>query len=270
MASKKKIDDSQLDVRSHNRRAWDRLVQNADRWTVPVDREVVAKARSGDWQVVLTPTKPVPPAWFPSLDGLRTLCLASGGGQQSAVLAAAGANVVVLDQSPEQLRQDRFVADRDGLSVETIEGDMGDLSVFSDESFGLIFHPCSNTFAEDVIPVWKECARVLRPGGVLLAGFCNPVRYLFEDERAENGSLRVLYRLPYSDLDHLDEPHIRAVVEEGRPLEFGHTLQDQIGGQLQAGLLLTGFYEDSFSEEVGDPISRYMQTCIATRALKPG
>src|ERR1700676_3256530 len=108
-----------MDILSYNRHAWDRQVEKGNRWTVPVTPDVIAAARRGDWQVVLTPTRPVPARWFPELVGLDVLCLASGGGQQAPVLAAAGARVTVLDNSPRQLAQDQMVADRDGLELTT-------------------------------------------------------------------------------------------------------------------------------------------------------
>ncbi len=104
------------------------------------------------------------------------LCLASGGGQQAPILAAAGANVTVFDNSPAQLRQDALVAQREGLPLRTVQGDMRDLSAFGDDSFDLIFHPVSNIFVPEVRPVWRECYRVVRPGGVLLMGTLNPIR----------------------------------------------------------------------------------------------
>jgi 2-polyprenyl-3-methyl-5-hydroxy-6-metoxy-1,4-benzoquinol methylase len=119
-----------MDIRDHNRRAWDRLVITGNRWTIPVGPEVTAAAPKVDWHLILTPTKQVPRAWFPPLAGLETLCLASGGGQQGPILAAAGARVTVFDNSPSQLAQDRLVADRDGLCIETVEGDVRDLSPF--------------------------------------------------------------------------------------------------------------------------------------------
>ena len=88
------------DILTYNRRAWDRQVERGNPWTVPVTAEEVARARTGDWRIVLTPTKPVPADWFLPLDGLDVLCLASGGGQQGPILAAAGANVTVFDNSP--------------------------------------------------------------------------------------------------------------------------------------------------------------------------
>jgi 2-polyprenyl-3-methyl-5-hydroxy-6-metoxy-1,4-benzoquinol methylase len=112
------------DLIGYNRRAWDRQVGRGNRWTVPVGPEKVARARSGDWRMILTTTKPVTADWFPPLQGLDVLCLAGGGGHQGPILAAAGANVTVLDNSPEQLAQDRLVAEREGLVIETVRGDM--------------------------------------------------------------------------------------------------------------------------------------------------
>ena len=130
-----------MDVRRYNRRAWDREVERGQKWTVPVEPEAIAAARQGRWEVVLTPTRPVPRSWFPDLRGADVLCLASGGGQQGPLLAAAGARVTVLDNSPGQLARDREVADRDALSLETVQGDMANLSMFGDGSLDVIFHP---------------------------------------------------------------------------------------------------------------------------------
>lgn len=259
-----------MDILAHNRLAWDKKVQDGIEWTVPVTPEEVAQARSGNLQVILTPTKLVPQNWFPNLKGLPILCLASGGGQQGPLLAAAGCEVTVFDNSPKQLEQDRFVAQREGLGIETVEGDMADLSVFDDSQFGLIFHPCSNCFVPDILPVWRECFRVLKPGGILMAGFCNPVRFIVEDYRLDNGGLQVRYPIPHSDADELGDPHVQhRILKEFDALEFGHTLADQIGGQLQAGFIITDFFEDKFHDSMADPISKYLDTLIATRAVKP-
>ena len=258
-----------MDVRAHNRAAWNRNVETQNTWTIPVGAETIERARRGLVELLLTPTRPVPMDWFPALAGTATLCLASGGGQQGPVLAAAGALVTVFDNSPRQLSQDRLVAEREGLEIATVEGDMADLSMFAGETFDLIVHPCSNCFVPDIRPVWRECFRVLRAGGIFLAGFTNPVRYLFDDERMQNGSLEVRHAIPYSDLTDLsDADRRRLVLDEMQPLEFGHTLTDQIGGQLDVGFVLTGFFEDGYAESNNDPISRFMKTFIATRAVK--
>jgi SAM-dependent methyltransferase len=260
-----------VDIREYNRIAWDREVERGNEWTVPVSKETIAAARQGQWEILLTPSKPVPKEWFPDLEGLDVLCLASGGGQQGPILAAAGANVTVLDNSPRQLEQDRFVAERDSLIITTVEGDMADLSMFSNQSFDLIVHPVSNVFVPDIRPVWAEAFRVLRHGSALLAGFDNPAIHLFDYDLADRtGILQVKYALPYSDLTSLtEEERQRRVIDEGFPLEFSHTLEDQIGGQLDVGFVITGFYEDSYGEEEEDIVAKYMHTFIATRAIKP-
>jgi SAM-dependent methyltransferase len=257
-----------MDVRDYNRRAWDTQVASGNEWTRPVGPEVVEAARRGVWSVLLTEQRPVPREWFPAeLKGLEVLCLASGGGQQGPTFAAAGARVTVLDNSPAQLAQDRSVAEREGLDLKTFEGDMADLSLFEDESFDLVFHPVSNCFAQDVRPVWREAFRVLKPGGLLLAGFNNPSIYIFDltDERQDR--LEVKYRLPYSDTESLAAAEREKVLAEGRPLEFSHTLADQLGGQLEAGFRLTALYEDRHR---GLRVAEFMPTYVATRAVKPG
>lgn len=255
-----------MDIRAYNRDAWDHQVAVGNQWTVPVGPEVIEAAYRGQWAVVLTPTKPVPRDWFPPLAGLDVLCLASGGGQQGPVLAAAGATVTAFDNSPAQLARDREVAERNGLTIRTVEGDMRDLSALADGSFGLVFHPCSNCFVPDIRPVWRECFRVLKPGGVLLAGFVNPILYLFDDAKMEQGEFVVRHRIPYSDLESLTEGERRQYTDKGEPLCFGHTLGDQVGGQLDAGFVLTGFYEDG---EGGWKLSEYIPCFAATRAVRP-
>ena len=258
-----------MDIVKYNKSAWNREVENKNRWTIPVSAEEIARARRGEWSIVLTPSKSVPQGWFPDLKSLDVLCLASGGGQQGPILAAAGAKVTVLDNSPKQLEQDCLVARRESLIIRTVEGDMADLRMFADESFGLIIHPVSNTFVPDVHSVWTEAFRVLRKGGVLLSGFMNPVVYLFDYDLAERtGILQVKYSLPYTDETDLEENEKARRIEHGSPLEFSHTLEEQVGGQIDAGFVITGFYEDSQSAGENEPLAAYMPICIATRAMK--
>lgn len=253
-----------MDIRAHNRDAWNRYVDGSEsEWTQPVSPDVIARARKGDFSILLTETKPVPREWFPPLVGLDTLCLACGGGQQGPVLAATGANVTVFDNSPRQLDQDRFVAEREGLNIRLVEGDMRDLSVFDDEAFDFIFHPVSNVFIHEIRPVWREAYRVLRKGGTLLAGFMNPIFYIFDVEKAWHGSMEVRYKLPYADSDH---PEIaEKLVAEGEALEHSHTLTEQLGGQMDAGFAIVGLYEDKMRTTA---ISEYTPTYIATKAIK--
>ena len=257
---------SRPEVAAHNREAWDRLAHRRDRWTLPVEPERVAAARRGEWSIQLTNTLPVPREWFGQLDGARVLGLAASGGQQGPILAAAGARVTVLDNSPAQLEQDRLVAAREDLELRLEQGDMRDLSRFDDESFDLVVHPVSNCFVPDVLPVWREAYRVLAPGGRLLAGFLSPLWYMVGLDEEEARELRLRYPSPYSDLEHLPAEVLQAQIEKGEPLEFGHSLEQQIGGQLTAGFRLAGMYEDS---DPSHPLATVSPGAIATLAFKP-
>lgn len=254
------------DVIQFNKQAWNKKVEENNRWTQPVSPQEIESARNGKLELRLTPSKPVPDDWFPPLPGASVLCLASGGGQQAPLLAAAGANVTSFDNSPRQLEQDELVAEREGLDITTIEGDMADLSVFSDRQFDFIFNPVSTCFVPTVIPVWQECFRVLKEGGTLITGFANPVEYCFDTELYDQGIFTVKYALPYSELTSISEQERIRLFGPDEAMEFSHTLQDQIGGQLAAGFHLIDFFEDHWDEE---KIHNYMPSFFATRAWKP-
>jgi SAM-dependent methyltransferase len=254
-----------MNIPEHNRAAWDRQVAQGNRWTLPISAEDISRARAGEWSVVLTPTRAVPRAWFGDLRGARVLGLASGGGQQCPIFAAAGARVTVLDNSPAQLAQDRLVGERENLTMELQLGEMTDLSRFQEGSFDLIFHPCANVFIPDVRPMWRECFRVLRKGGRLLSGFTQPVVFLFDFDQPPGSPLVVRHALPYSDLVAVPTDQLARRIEARQTLEFGHTLDDQIGGQLEAGFLIQGFFEDCWD----GPLDKFINTYAATLALKP-
>jgi SAM-dependent methyltransferase len=255
-----------FDPVAHNRAAWDREVADGNEWTRPVGPDVVARARAGDWSVVLIGYEPTPRDWLPAdLAGAAILCLASGGGQQGPVLAAAGADVTVFDNSPGQLARDGEVATREGLAIHTVLGDMRDLSAFADASFDVVFNPVSNVFCPELAPVWRESYRVLKPGGTLMTGFMNPDLFIFDvavlDEREE---FVVRHPLPFTTLD-LSAAERMASYGDG-PIEYSHTLTEQIGGQLAAGFVLTHLVE---APHHADATSRYLPGYIATRATKP-
>jgi len=255
-----------VDILAHNREAWNKESAKGNKWTIPVDHAAIEAARRGEWSVLLTPTIPVPRDWFGDMRGKRVLCLASGGGQQAPIFAAAGARVTLIDNSPYQLNADRHVAEREGLTLRLEQGDMRDLSRFADSSFDLIFHPVSNIFVDNVRIVWKECARVLEVGGSLLAGIMNPFLNIFDLEKVDRtGEVEVRYKIPYSDLEQLPPDQLKAKIDSGEPLEFAHSLDDQIGGQIAVGFSIEGFFEDiSGWDFLDDTIS----TFIATKAVR--
>ena len=258
-----------MNIWEHNSRAWDKLAKDNIEWSIPVSSEEIEKARIGEWEIILTPIKSVPREWFGDVSGKDILCLASGGGQQAPILAAAGANVVSFDASAEQLAKDRFVAERDNLEIGIEKGDAADLSRFADSSFDLIFHPCSNCFMEKLQPIWNECFRVLRSGGVLLSGFNQPFIYMYDYQaEEERGVLELKHKIPYSDIESLSDEQKQKFEDKNEPFEYSHTLDEQIGGQIEAGFLIGGFYEDWWKDE-SRLLNKYAPTFIATKAAKP-
>ena len=250
-----------MNIVEHNKSAWDNYVDKKDRWTIPATVKELEEARNGNWGIVLTPNKKVPKDWFPHLKGLKILGLASGGAQQGPILATLGADVTIFDNSDKQLQQDKTLSDEFSLNIKTVQGDMRDLSVFEDNSFDLIFNPCSIVFVDDVLPVWKECYRVLKPGGVLMTGLINPIIFQLDDD-----NLKLVYKQPFSDLHSLPKEKLEKLKEENEPLVFGHSLSDQIGGQLDAGFTITGMFEDTW--DVENKMNEFMPSFIATRAVK--
>ncbi|MBH0168129.1 class I SAM-dependent methyltransferase [Fictibacillus sp. 18YEL24] len=251
----------------HNSKAWDKKVEDGVSYTKAVSNDVIEKSKLGDWRITVTTEKPVPRGWFPELlNGVKILCLASGGGQQGPVLAAAGADVTVIDISKKQLENDQLVAEANNLSLRVIQGDMSDLSMFDDGEFDLIVHPVANVFVEDISPVWKEASRVLKDRGVLISGFTNPLLFIFDDEEDQKGNLVVSNSIPYSTLDSMTEEEKSAYLKADETIEFGHTLEDQIQGQIEAGFVITGLYEDDFGGIRA--IDTYIKSFVATRAVK--
>lgn len=243
-----------------NAKTIDRWVEEGWEWGKPIDHEVWKRAAQGSWHLYLTPTKPVPKSWFGPLREKRILGLASGGGQQMPIFAALGAKCTVLDYSEKQLESERLVADREGYEIEIIRADMTKPLPFSDASFDLVFHPVSNCYVEDVRSIWRECFRVLKPGGILLSGTDHYVNYIV-DESEE----KIINHLPFNPLK--DPEQMKQLTDADCGVQFSHSLEEQIGGQLEAGFILTDLYEDT--NGVGRLHELGIPTFLAMRSRKP-
>lgn len=243
-----------------NARTIDRWVQEGWEWGKPVSHEVLEQARKGQWEVLLTPTKPVPHGWFCPMEGAKILGLASGGGQQMPVFSVLGAACTVLDYSAAQLHSEEILAQQEGYTIQTVRADMSRPLPFADETFDLIFHPVSNCYVENVLPIWKECFRILKKGGILLAGLDNGINYAFNEEETALES-----PLPFNPLQ--DAQLFQASVENHWGIQFSHTIEEQIGGQLQAGFLLTDIFQDTNGS--GHLHDYNVPSFYATRAVKP-
>lgn len=246
-----------------NAKTWDVWASNSCEWSIPINHSEYESAKQGSWKVYLTPCKAVPKDWFLQFKGSKLLGLASGGGQQMPIFTALGAECTVLDYSDRQLESERLVAEREGYSIKIVKGDMSKRLPFQDESFDMIFHPVSNCYVEDVYHVWSEAFRLLKRNGILLAGFDNGINFLFNDDNP----LTVVNPLPFNPLMMSDD-NFAYMAEKYEGIQFSHTLEEQIGGQLKAGFILTDLYEDR-DRDGGAEIRKYAPQYIATRAIKP-
>ncbi|MBR6812750.1 MAG: class I SAM-dependent methyltransferase [Oscillospiraceae bacterium] len=242
-----------------NARTIDRWVMEGWQWGTPISHEEYERAKNGQWDVFLTPTKPVPHEWFGRLKGKKLLGLASGGAQQMPIFAALKAECTVLDYSQKQLESEHMVSQREGYAINIVRADMTKPLPFEDESFDIIFHPVSNCYVEKVEPIWKECYRVLKKGGVLLAGLDNGMNFIFDSTET-----KIEFALPFNPL--VNEQHRKALEEEDGGYQFSHTIEEQIGGQLAAGFRLTDIYSDT--NGVGNMHEHNIPAFWVTRAVK--
>lgn len=238
----------------------DRWIEEGWEWGVPISHDDYLKALEGEWDMLLTPTKFVPHEWFGELKGKKVLGLASGGGQQMPIFAALGAECTVLDYSEKQLKSERMVAERENYAIEIIRADMTKPLPFADASFDLIFHPVSNCYVKEVKSIFQECARVLKHGGILLCGLDNGVNYLVDDDET-----MIVNTMPFDPLINAEQR--KQLEESDCGMQFSHTIEEQVGGQLEAGLVLTHIYGDTNGE--GRLHEMNIECYMATRAVKP-
>ena len=237
----------------------DRWIEEGWEWGQPITHETFLRAKNGDFDVLLTPTKPVPKNWLGDLRGKKILGLASGGGQQMPIFTALDAECTVLDYSKKQLESERTVAEREGYEIEIVHADMTKRLPFEDESFDMIFHPVANCYVKEIKPIWRECHRILKKGGVLLAGFDLVINYIVDDDERV-----IINHLPFDPLENPEQMEQLNRADCG--VQFSHTLEENINGQLEAGFTLTGLYDDIGN--AGRLAELKIQTFCATRAVK--
>jgi SAM-dependent methyltransferase len=187
------------------------------------------------------------------LTGQKVLLLAGGGGQQSAGFALLGAHVTVLDLAEGQLAAERRAAEHYAVQIETVQGDMRDLSAFAPATFDLVFHPYAINYVPDAVAVFRQVARVLRPGGYYRLGWHNPYVLGLEETHWDGRGypLRLPYmdgECPFDDPDWIvDKPdgsqaHIRA------PRMFRHTFATVVNGLAGLGFVILRLAEEGALE----------------------
>ena len=224
--------------------------QNARAWNSLARRNVPLAQPASD-KDFRDPLRTVDPAgWLgDSIDGWRVLCLASGGGRQSALYAAAGAQVTVVDISGEMLAQDRLVASSRGLHLRTVQASMDDLAVFSPGEFDLVIHPVSTCYVPQVRTVFNEVARVVRAGGLYVSQHKSPTS-LQTSVKPTQGAYRI--ETPYY-LDGPLPPAAPGRLRETGTLEFLHRWEELVGGICRAGFVIEDLIEPLHAKADADP-----------------
>lgn len=220
-----------------NQQAWEKRVKDGCGYARPwleLDRATIEAYVKGEIEVMPEPYAYIyPRSVFEEAAGKDVLCLASGGGQQSAVFGLLGARVTVFDLTDGQLEMDRKAAEHHGYQIKTVQGDMRDLSVFADDSFDLAYQEISLVFVPDLRQVYREAARVLRAGGTYRLAHGNPATQSVE-ESSWNGKGYMISSV-FKGGKSYDE-------EDG--IEFRHLLSDIFNGLIDAGFVIRGVWED--------------------------
>lgn len=187
------------------------------------------------------------------------LGLASDGAQQMPIFSALAAECTVIDLASQQIALEKTVAEREGYSINALEGDITKPLPFDDSSFDLIFHPVSNCYIEDVQFVFNEAYRVLKPGGTFLSGLNNEINYIVDSNEE-----RIVWAMPFNPLKDVRAREFLDHDDAG--MQFSHNMTDQIGGQLKAGFKLVDICEDT--NGYGRLHELNIKTYIATQCIK--
>jgi SAM-dependent methyltransferase len=220
----------------HNRKAWDAMVREKQRFTIPAsDADFVNPLQKVDQL-----------GWLgPDIRGRKLLCLAAGGGKHGPLYAKAGAEVTVVDISPAMLELDRVVAAERGLSLRTVETSMDQLGMFQPGEFEIVIHPVSTCYVPEIAPVYREVARVMAAGGVYVSQHKTPANL-----QAEQGPTPRGYELsePYYRSGPLP-PVLGSRLREEGTLEYLHRWEQLLGYLCRAGFVI----EDVAEPQHGDP-----------------
>jgi len=178
--------------------------------------------------------------WLPpSVRGLNVLCLAAGGGWQSILYATAGANVTVLDLSPQMLALDHREARRRSLSLRILEGSMDDLSELRDAQFDIVHQPVSTCYVPDVQPVFDEISRGLKDGGLYISQHKSPVSLQVAERDARD---RYVLGVGYYHQGALPAVSDQSYREAGA-VEYLHRFEQLVGGMCRAGMHIEALTE---------------------------
>ncbi len=250
-----------LSSNEQNKHAWDRFAA-----------ENYPLARPAGEKEIKNPTFITNPwGWIGhDIKGKRVLCLAAGGGKHSVLFALAGADTTVVDISPGMLEMDRQYANERGLTMRIIEGSMDNLPMLETAEFDVVIQPVSTCYVPDITTVYREAARLTKPGGLYISQHKQPaslqsgvrpigVGYVVQEPYYRSGPLP-----PVSGTN--------PVREEGAQ-EFLHKWDDILGGLCRNGFVIEDTAEprhSDFKASVGTFKHRccYLPPYIAIKARR--
>ena len=213
-----------------NRKAWDRLVEKRNRFARP--------ASDQDCHDPLGTVDGL--GWLGGdVKGKELLCLAAGGGRQSAIYASAGAKVTVVDISPGMLELDREVARERRLDIKVVEASMDDLRGLPQQHFDIVIHPVSTCYVPDIQKVFVQVARVMRGNGLYISQHKSPVSLQATIRPQSEG---YTLQTPYYSKDPVPKVTGTTLREEGC-LEFVHRWEEIIGGMCRNGFVIEDLVE---------------------------
>ena len=222
-----------------NRRAWDRLVSRKSRFAKAAeDDEFIDPLKTVDGRL----------GWLAGgIAGKKLLCLAAGGGRQSALYAAAGAEVTVVDISPKMLEIDREVAAERRLNIRTIEASMDNLSMIENGTFEIVIQPVSTCYVPHILPVFCEVARVIKSGGIYISQHKTPIS-LQADVEGKRGSYELHEKYYQNNLEPLPAVSGSRLREEGTA-EFLHRWEEIVGGMCRCGFQIDDLIEPNHARD---------------------
>lgn len=219
-----------------NRAAWNRLAETGSQFAkVATDEELLNPLQTLETR-----------GWLPpDVTGLNVLCLAGGGGWQSILYAAAGANTTVVDLSPSMLALDQREAERRNLRVRCVESSMDDLSELDDASFDIVHQPVSTCYVSDIGRVYREIARVSKDNALYISQHKQPTSLqIVRRDHHDNYVIGIQY---YHDgpLPGTSDTSYR----EPGAVEYMHRWDQLVGELCRSGFVL----EDLREPYRGDP-----------------
>jgi len=202
--------DELQNIINKNQVLWEKEVKAGGHYTIPdlnLNTDLLKKFANGELLFWSDPDakinnlmlKKIRQFEYANIKGKKVLCLASGGGQQSAMFSLLGADVTVVDISQGQLNGDIQAANHYGYTVKTVLCSMTDLSVFENDSFDIVHQPISICFVPDVSTVYREVFRILKKGGTYHVDHINPATHPTSYENDIDGWDGIGYRIgsPY-------------------------------------------------------------------------